>query len=45
MKYNPNADVTSRKLGDKLGWRIIFTEFQPAVKKKQTKKFKFEECD
>ncbi len=45
MKYNPNDDVTSRKLGDTWGWRIIFTEFQPAVKKKQTKKFKFEECN
>lgn len=44
-KFSPNADVTNKKYGDKLGWRNIFTEFQPAMKKKQTKKFKFEECD
>lgn len=43
--YSPDNNVTGKNLGDKLGWKIIFTEFQPAKKKKQTKKFKFEECN
>ena len=43
-KFNPNDDVTSRKLGDPMGWKILFTEFAPSGKfVSGEKKFKFEE--
>lgn len=44
-KYSPDEDVTNKKLGDIFGWKLIFTEFKPKYKKKQTKKLKFEEVN
>lgn len=44
-KYSNDKCVTSRNEGDKFGWRLIFTEFQPAKIKKQSKKLKFEEIN
>ncbi len=44
-KYSPDENVTDKKAGDKFGWRLIFTEFQPAKIKKQSKKLKFEEIN
>ena len=44
-KYSPDENVTDKKAGDKFGWRLIFTEFQPAKVKKQSKKLKFEEIN
>lgn len=41
-KYSPDDAVTLKKAGDSFGWRLIFTEFQPSVKKKQKGKLKFE---
>lgn len=41
-KYSPDSAVTLKKSGDAFGWRLIFTEFQPAIRKKQKGKLKFE---
>jgi len=40
--FNPDDHAAEEQYGDKYGWRIIFDEFAPKVKKQQTHKFKFE---
>ena len=42
-RFNPDSDVTNARLGDPLGWRLLFTEFAPRVTvKRKDKKFKFQ---
>ncbi|MBQ2645143.1 hypothetical protein IJG14_06200 [bacterium] len=41
-KYSPDSCVTAKNEGDKYGWNLIFTEFQPKNRKKQKGKLKFE---
>ena len=40
--YNPNDDVTARRLGDPSGWRLLFAEFAPETVKGRGKSFKFD---
>ena len=44
-KYSPDEEVTNKKLGDAFGWRLIYSEFRPKYKKKNSKKLKFEEVN
>lgn len=41
-QFNPDDNVANKKLGDKYGWRLIFDEFAPKVRRKNKHKFKFE---
>ena len=41
-EFNPDGDVSNKKIGDFYGWKCIFNEFRPAQKKKNAHKFKFE---
>lgn len=41
-EFNPDDDVSNKKIGDLCGWKRIFNEFRPAQKKKNAHKFKFE---
>ncbi len=42
-KYSPDEAVTANNMGDKFGWDVIFTEFQPKTRVWKKKKLKFEE--
>lgn len=41
-EFNPDEDVSNKRIGDFYGWKCIFNEFRPIQKKKNAHKFKFE---
>lgn len=40
--FNPDDRVTDDALSDRYGWRLLFDEFRPFVRRRKTHKFKFE---
>ena len=44
-EYSPDEDVSNKKLGDAFGWKLIYLEFRPKYKKKNSRKLKFEEIN
>ena len=42
-KYAPDETVTNKKLGDKVGWDVLWMEFRPKKYVFKKKKLKFEE--
>jgi len=42
-KYAPDETVTNKKMGDKFGWNVLWTEFRPKKHVWKKKKLKFEQ--
>ena len=41
-RYNPEWQVATQQLGDRVGWMLVWDEFVPIEKPHQDKKYKFE---